>query len=67
MPAIGSQCHELRVNDGGQSWRIVYHIATDAVVILEVFGKKTRTTPVPILEICRKRLAAYLRVVGDKE
>ena len=67
MPSIGGQCHELRINDRGQTWRIVYHVAADAMVILDVFNKKTQTTPVQILEICRKRLATYLRAVADKE
>ena len=30
-----------------------------SVVILEVFSKKTRTTPKKVLETCRKRLAMY--------
>src|SRR3990172_7206985 len=45
MPDIGSACHELRIVDGPVNWRIVYHIATDAIVVLEVFAKKTRATP----------------------
>ena len=49
MPSIGSQCHELRVNDENQTWRIVYHVATDAVVILDVFSKKTAATPNEVL------------------
>ena len=32
MPAIGSQCHELRIQDRGQSWRIAYCVAEDAIV-----------------------------------
>ena len=40
MSSIGSQRHELRVNDENQTWRIVYHVAIDAVVILDVFSKK---------------------------
>lgn len=40
MPAIGAGCHELRIVDRDQAWRIVYHIARDAVVILEVFSKR---------------------------
>lgn len=32
MPSIGSQCHEIQINDENQTWRIVYHVATDAVV-----------------------------------
>ena len=67
MQAIGAQCHELRIHDREQSWRIVYHLAADAVVILEIFSKKTRTTPSQVIETCRKRLAAYLRATTGKE
>lgn len=67
MPAIGTQCHELRINDKNQSWRIIYHLAPDAVVILEVFSKKTRATPAETLAICEKRLAAYLKAASAKE
>ena len=42
MPAIGRQCHELRIIDHDQTWRIVYHVARDAIVILDVFSKKTQ-------------------------
>jgi phage-related protein len=31
----------------------------DAVVIAEVFGKKTRTTPSAVIEACRERLRRY--------
>jgi phage-related protein len=67
MPAIGRRCHELRIGDHDQTWRIVYHVAPDAVVILAVFSKKTEATPVQIIEVCRKRLAAYLQAISDKE
>jgi phage-related protein len=67
MPAVGKQCHELRINDQDQTWRIVYHVATDAIVILDVFSKKTQTTSVQILRVCRKRLAAYLRTTSGEE
>jgi phage-related protein len=59
MPGIGPQCHELRINDGDRAWRLVYHVASDAIVILEVFAKNTQTTPHAVLETCRKRLRAY--------
>lgn len=61
LPAIGSGCHELRVWDSGHSWRIVYFLDEDAIVILEIFAKTTRATPMHIIETCRKRLAAYRR------
>jgi phage-related protein len=41
MPRIGKNCHELRVRDKGQNWRIVYRIDADAIVIAEVFAKTT--------------------------
>ena len=67
MPAIGTQCHELRINDKSQTWRIVYRVATEAVVILEVFSKKTAATPKVVVENCRRRLAAYVRLTSGEE
>jgi len=67
MPSIGSRCHELRINDENQTWRIVYHVASDAVVILDVFSKKTATTPNEVLIICKRRLAAYTNVASGGE
>ena len=67
MPVIGRQCHELRISDREQTWRIVYHVTPDAIVILDVFSKKTQRTPVQIVEVCQKRLTAYLRAISDKE
>jgi len=59
MPTIGSGCHELRINDKQESWRIIYRIDVDAIVIIEVFSKKTRTTPKSIIENCKLRLRDY--------
>ena len=39
MPSIGPRCHELRVRDVDQNWRIVYRLDTDAIVIVTVFAK----------------------------
>ena len=66
MPVIGPRCHELRVNDGEHTWRVVYHIASDAIVLLDVFSKKTPATPRPVIESCQKRLAGYQRVTQSK-
>ncbi len=63
MPDIGMGCHELRILDGSVNWRIMYHIAPDAIVILDVFLKKTATTPKLVITACRKRLAEYQQVV----
>ncbi len=65
MPDVGSNCHELRIDDGGVTWRILYHLTSDAVVILEVFQKKTRATPSRVLEVARTRLRAYRRAVRE--
>jgi phage-related protein len=40
MSSIGRRCHELRVPDEKVSWRVVYRIDVDAIVIVEVFSKK---------------------------
>jgi phage-related protein len=66
MPTVGVQCHELRINDGDHAWRIIYHVEPDAVVILEVFGKKTTATSLQTIETCRKRLAAFLDAARKK-
>jgi len=61
MPAVGPRCHELRVRDCAAAWRILYRLDADAVVILEVFSKKTRATPKAVIDTCRKRLREYDR------
>jgi phage-related protein len=59
MPSIGARCHELRINDTAGTWRIMYRIDKDAIVILEVFAKKTRQTPAAVIATCRRRLKEY--------
>lgn len=59
MPGIGARCHELRIQDEDQTWRIVYRLDPDAVVILEVFSKKTQETPKRVIDACKQRLKRY--------
>ncbi|SFI00396.1 type II toxin-antitoxin system RelE/ParE family toxin [Planctomicrobium piriforme] len=59
MPSIGKRCHELRVTDEDVIWRIVYRIDADAIVIGEVFAKKTNQTPKPVIDACQRRFARY--------
>jgi len=59
MPSIGIQCHELRINDENTTWRIIYRIYTDAILILEVFEKKTNKKPKSIIDICKQRINRY--------
>jgi len=67
MPAIGTQCHELRINDAAGTFRILYRVDPDAVVILEVFGKKTQRTPRRVIEACKRRLRDYDRLTSEEE
>jgi phage-related protein len=59
MPSVGKRCHELRIPDDKVSWRIIYRIDADAIVIAEVFSKKTEKTPKSVIKICRARLREY--------
>ncbi len=59
MPTVGRACHELRIDDLTVSWRIVYRIDDDAIVLVEVFEKKTRVTPKRVIEVCKRRLGEY--------
>ena len=67
LPAIGRNCHELRVVDGNVTWRIVYYLASDAVVILEVFSKKTRTLPRGVADAAQRRMQQYLRITKEQQ
>jgi len=59
MSGIGPRCHELRIQDKQATWRIVYRVDTDAIVILAVFNKKTQATPQQLIEVCQRRIRAY--------
>lgn len=59
MPSIGTRCHELRIVDVSANWRIIYRIDTDAIVILEVFSKKTGKTPKTVIDTCKRRIRDY--------
>ncbi len=59
MPNIGTDCHELRIIDKNSTWRVVYRIDDDAIVILEVFKKTTRETPKNVIDACKRRIKNY--------
>ena len=59
MPSIGARCHDLRVRDENQNGRIMYRIDSDAIVIVEVFAKKTGATPKKVIDKCKARLRGY--------
>jgi phage-related protein len=60
MPVIGARCHELRIPDADNNWRIVYHVDEDYIVILEIFSKKTQETPPSVIKACQRRLQKFL-------
>ena len=59
MPSIGKRCHELRIQDQDVTWRIIYRIDEDAVVIGEVFPKKSSATPKNVIDVCKRRFRKY--------
>jgi len=59
MPSIGPNCHELRINCENLTWRIIYRIYKDMVLILDVFEKKTSKTPKSIIDVCKRRIKNY--------
>ena len=59
MPVVGVRCHELRIGDTTVTWRIVYRIDADAIVIGDVFNKKTAATPRSVIEVCKRRFREY--------
>ena len=59
MPRIGKRCHELRVDDDHATWRLIYRIDPDAIVISEVFSKKTVKTPDSVVDACKRRYREY--------
>jgi phage-related protein len=59
MPVIGTRCHELRVQDETRTWRIIYRVDRDAVIIAEVFAKTSQATPKDAIELSQDRLRRY--------
>ena len=67
MPAIGHRCHELRIQDSDTTWRVIYRVEADAVIVVEVFAKKTQTTPQQVIDVCQRRLRQYDEAARGRE
>jgi phage-related protein len=67
MATIGRRCHELRIVDADATWRTIYRLESDAIVIVELVSKKTRTTPNVVIESCRRRLRLYDEAAREHE
>ncbi len=47
MPGIGPGCNELRIGERYQTWRIVYHVADDAMVVSRYSARRPPRRPGP--------------------
>ena len=65
MPVVGPRCHELRIQDERASWRVVYRIDPDAIVVAAVFAKKTQHTLQDVIVQSRRRLGRYDAETGE--
>lgn len=59
MPSIGPHCHELRVRDRDLNWRLLYRVDPDAIVLVNVFAKKTQATSAHLIQTAKERLRRY--------
>jgi phage-related protein len=66
MTVIGSRCHELRIVYVARTWRIVYRLDSDAVVVADVFQKTTQQTPARVIADCARRLEHYDRMAQEE-
>jgi len=55
----GAASHGVVLFPRAVTWRILYRIDGDAVIIAEVFAKKTSATPKLLIDTVKRRLAAY--------
>jgi phage-related protein len=66
MPSIGRACHELRITDEDKIWRIIYRLDDDAIVIGDVFCKKTDSTPTAVIKNSKARFKNYDEIRRQK-
>jgi phage-related protein len=59
MSSIGPHYHELRITNEDKTWRIIYRIDVDAIVVAELFNKKSDKTPNSVIHVCNVRLRMY--------
>lgn len=59
LPDVGARCGALRVRDEEHNWRIMYRVDSDAILVLDVYAKKTRKIPDEVIERCKRRLKQY--------
>jgi phage-related protein len=65
LPGVGARCGALRVRDASHNWRIMFRVDSDAVLILEVYSKKTKKIPDEVIQRCQQRLKQYDATVAN--
>ena len=65
LPTVGKRCGALRVRDGANNWRIMYRIDARAILVLDVYSKKTRKIPDEVITRCKQRLIRYDAAVKE--
>ena len=59
LPDVGPRCGAIRVRDAGHNWRVMYRIDPDAILVVDVYAKKTQKIPVDVIDRCKLRLKLY--------
>lgn len=55
------------MRDAGHNWRIMFRIDVDAILVVEVYAKKTRTIPGTVMNKCKQRLRHYDAVADGRD
>ena len=57
MPSIGKGVHELRLRDRSGIYRVIYVlVGAGAIYLIHAFVKKDKKTPMPNIDLAKKRL-----------
>jgi phage-related protein len=65
LPHVGPRCGALRVRDAEHNWRIVFRADADAVLVVDVYPKRTRKIPDEVIRRCKLRLKQYDAAIKD--
>lgn len=64
LPSVGHRCHELRLTINKVEWRLIYRTDNDAIIFATVFKKKQNKIPKRFIELSKKRLREYDRLIS---
>ena len=59
LPSVGPRCWALRIRDEEHNSRIMFRIDDDAILIGEVYAKKSRKIPKKVIDQCKRRFKLY--------